>query len=94
MRVVWSAEARRAIDQIFTYIATDNPGAASRVADAIISAGNSLEQFPERYPHRGGGVRQQRVVGTKYLIRYRIERTHPSGPRVLIIAVRHGAQLG
>jgi len=48
MTVGFTWAARRDLEQIHTYIAKDNPSAASRMAVEIVAACDRLELFPER----------------------------------------------
>ena len=46
MKVVWTDAARRNLDEIVSYIALDNPGAALRIDDLLVSAARRLSDFP------------------------------------------------
>ena len=84
--IIWSAEARANLIAIRAYIAEFSPGAAERVALALLEAAESLD----RLPHRGrpvGDDRRELVVIWPYLIRYRV-----SERQVIILRIRHGAQ--
>lgn len=93
MKVVWAEMAKRNLDDIFSYIAHDNPTAAERVAEAIVDAADSLERWPRRYAARAGGLRTMPIEGTPYLIRYIVSETKGDRPYVVVISVRHGRQL-
>jgi toxin ParE1/3/4 len=78
MRDVWRA---------YDYVMEFNPRAAQQMADALLSAGDSLEQFPHRgRPVRGTGMREL-VSVDPYIIRYEVD-----GDDVVILRVRHGAR--
>ena len=87
MKVIWSDMALDQLEVIGAYIDQFNPGAAAKVADQLIAAGNSLE----RYPHRGrpvpGTMMRELVTGYPYIIRYRVV-----GDTVRILRVRHTAR--
>jgi plasmid stabilization system protein ParE len=88
--VHWTDEARRDIADILTHIEQHNPFAAVDLAETIIASGNALSVFPARNPVRHeGGLRERPVLGTRYLLLFRIE---PDGS-VAILAVRHSARL-
>ena len=46
MRIVWAAEARRQIHEIWHYIALDNPGAANRMFTRLVAAVEKLSLLP------------------------------------------------
>jgi len=74
-RVILSRPALRDLAEIARYIAKDNPDAALRVGDKLVSLAESLATMPRR----GGlfrarpGVR--RLVSAPYLLTYRIDET-------------------
>ena len=85
-QVIWSTEASQQLDEIFNYIAQDNPAAAHRVIDGILGSVQSLESFPElgrRYARPGRNVRF--IIHRNYRIAYRIHRNRD----VVILFVRH-----
>lgn len=86
MRVVWSPAALLEILGIHNYIAGDNPRAATRLADALLNLGDSLESFPHRGRPVGDDLREL-VAIPPYIIRYEIV-----GDEVIILRVRHGAR--
>ena len=61
MRLVWSAKACRRREEIFDYIAADNPKAALWLDDQFSQAAERLTAFP--YSGRIG-----RVAGTRELV--------------------------
>jgi toxin ParE1/3/4 len=87
--VVGSPTALRNLNRIVDYFDALNPVAGIALARRLQEAGNSLASFP----HRGRLIPRTEIrelaVVYPYLIRYRIMR----GPAVLILRVRHGAQL-
>ena len=61
--VTWSLAAIVDLQEIRSYIGTFNPAAAQNTAGRLISAGNSLLNFPERgRPVPGTGLRELVVV--------------------------------
>jgi hypothetical protein len=55
VRVIWSLTALRHVSHAYEYLEDFNPDAARVLAEALIAAGDSLQNFP----HRG-----RRVPGT------------------------------
>lgn len=86
-RVIWSPSAVREVERIIDYLMNFNPHAAANVADALISAGDSLANFA----HRGRPVPRtnlrELVTSYPYIIRYRI-----ADDIVRILRVRHAAR--
>jgi toxin ParE1/3/4 len=75
------------VAQAFDYLYDFNPQAARHLAEALLTAGDSLVNFP----HRGGpvsGTNMRELLSVSpYIIRYRVERDD-----VKILRVRHGAR--
>lgn len=85
-KVVWTDQAIGDVVEIVEWISADKPNAAARVAETLMRAGDSLDQFPGRgrlIPHD----RRELIALPNYLIRYRIEND-----RVTILEVRHAAR--
>ena len=85
-KVIWTDKALAGLTSIIDWISADRPRAAVRIADKIMRAGDSLDQFSER----GRTIsrdRRELIVMAPYLIRYRVE-----GARVTILEVRHAAR--
>jgi plasmid stabilization system protein ParE len=72
VRVIWAPSALQEIVEICGYIAGNNPAAAGRLADALLTAGDSLESFPHRVRPIGDNLREL-VVVYPYIIRYEID---------------------
>jgi toxin ParE1/3/4 len=90
MKVRYSRRALTQLDQIFSYIAKDNPAAAAAVVDRI----EALVGVLGRYPTMGRPTDQEgvRVMGVRrypYVIFYRIL---PDRDEVRILGVRHTAR--
>ena len=87
--VRWTETALADIDEVLADIEQHNPLAAIDLVETIIASGNALKVFPARNPVRHAGViRERPVLGTRYMLLYRIERDD----LVYILAVRHGAR--
>jgi plasmid stabilization system protein ParE len=88
-RVRWADTALKDLGDILAYIERHNPIAAIDLVETIIASGNALSAFPGRNPIRHSGeLRERPVLGTRYLLLYRID----SDELVTILAVRHGAR--
>ena len=58
--ITWTSEALRWLEDIFEYIAADNPSAASGTVEGIYERAQVLAQYPEighRYLHSSRNVR-------------------------------------
>ena len=87
MRVEWLPEAEKASAQL-DWIADRDPWAAIDVGDTILSVVERLADHPAMArPGRVAGTRGLVVVGTPYIVVYRIEAA-----AVVILRVLHGAQ--
>lgn len=88
MRVEWLPEAERGLAAQLDWIAEYSPWAALDMGDAIHAAVGRLADYPAMArAGRVAGTREMVVVGTPYIIVYRLE---PSA--VVILRVLHGAQ--
>jgi toxin ParE1/3/4 len=82
--LVYTARSLRHLEEIYNYIALDNPGAAQRVVDRIREATQRLNKFP--YSGRPGprGTRLLSVPGVPYIVVHRVR-----GDEVKILTVLH-----
>jgi addiction module RelE/StbE family toxin len=89
-RVVrWTRRARHRLDEIGARIAEDNPDTATRVVAAIAYGIEQLRDAPARgRPGRLRGTRELVVVGTPYIVAYRVHAND-----IEILTIQHGAQL-
>jgi len=88
MKVVWSRRAVQHLVRLREYIANDSEQNAALVARRILRSVQFLESHPEM--GRAGrltGTRELVVVGTPFVIPYRVRRD-----RLELIAVFHGRQ--
>jgi toxin ParE1/3/4 len=86
--VRWTRRASRRLEAIGAYIEADNPAAAARVIGAIALGAQRLGSAPGRgQPGRLRGTRELVVVGTPYIVAYRVHAAD-----VEILTVQHGAQ--
>jgi plasmid stabilization system protein ParE len=76
------------VEALHTYIAESSIAAADRQIKLVLSAVESLLDFPARgRPGRRRNIRELVVTGTPYLVAYRIR-----GSSALILTVLHGAR--
>ena len=88
MKVVWLRRADRRLEAIADRIAEDNPSAAHAMTLRIRRAASSLADMPHiGRPGRVAGTRELVIVGTPYLIAYRVRETD-----IQILHVLHGRQ--
>ena len=88
MKVLLREVAYRDLDEIRAWIAKDNPPAADRVIDRIISSTELLGHFP--YIGRTGeafGTREWVVSGTPYIIVYMVD---DKADELTVIGIFHG----
>ncbi|QXX76598.1 type II toxin-antitoxin system RelE/ParE family toxin [Methylovirgula sp. HY1] len=89
--VQWSREALDDIKRQIAYIATDNPGAARRIADRIRETGMALGKTATGRPGRVTGAYEKLVTGLPYIIAYAIA-TKADRETVSILRVIHTAR--
>lgn len=88
MRVEWLPEATRSLVAQLEWIGERDPWVAIDIGDAIEAAVSRLADHPTMArPGRVAGTRELVVVGTPYVVVYRIEPT-----AVVVLRVLHGAQ--
>ena len=86
----WSAEALDWLEEIYRYIAQDNPVAAAQVIDGIYEKAQMLT----RHPDIGTRLRQVEEGDVRFMLygHYRIAYLwHTDNERVDVIGVFHGA---
>ena len=87
-KVVWTDESLRWLEDIFEFIAQDNPQAAAQTIDGIYERVQALVDFPELGQRYAGSQRHIRILlYGHYRIAYLLE---PAGS-VTILGVFHGA---
>ena len=88
MRIVWLYRAIVDLEAARAYIAQDNPEAANRIGRTITSAVAALADNPAiGRPGRVAGTRELVVVGTSYIVPYRVR-----GSTVQVLRVLHAAR--
>ena len=84
----WTGEAERWLNDIYEYIAADNPSAAGRTVQAIYDRAQDLRQFPEIGQRYAGSSRHVRILLYEH---YRIAYLVKDDGNVDILGVFHGA---
>ena len=88
MEIFWTRLALQDLDCAWNYIAADKPGAADDVLEMIGKAVESLLSYQNLgRPGRVKGTRELVVVGTPFVIPYRVK-----SDRIEILAVIHGSR--
>src|SRR4051812_24095872 len=86
--IAWTEEAQRWLQDIYEYIAADNPAAAARTVEAIYERAQDLRRFPEIGARYAGSTRNVRILlYEQYRIAYLVK---PDG-NIDILGVFHGA---
>ncbi|MFI5352043.1 MAG: type II toxin-antitoxin system RelE/ParE family toxin [Candidatus Binatales bacterium] len=88
MQVRWLRRALNSLAEEAAYIARDDPGAAARIVERIVTSVERLGAHPvSGRPGRVPGTRELVVSGTPYLVPYRVR-----GETVEVLRVFHGAR--
>lgn len=88
MRVEWLPEAVHNLTEQVQWVARQDPWAAVSIGEAIEAAATRLGDHPAMArPGRVAGTRELVVLGTPYVVVYRIEAA-----AVVILRILHGAQ--
>ena len=86
-KLVWTEEALRWLEDIFEYIAQDNPDAAARTVQGIYERAQLLILHPEMGERYAGSERHVRILLYEhYRIAYLVKPE-----RVEVLGVFHGA---
>jgi len=87
MKIIWAAEAKRQLSEIWHYIALDDPHAADRMVTRMVAAVEKLGHFPHLGRPGRENSRELVVSGTPFTVVYRAEKDE-----VRIATILHGAQ--
>ena len=88
MPIVWLSLAVKDLAEIRSYISSDNPAAARKVADRIKQSVSQLGEMPQiGRVGRVFGTRELIISPTPYIVAYRVRKN-----KVEILRVLHGAQ--
>jgi addiction module RelE/StbE family toxin len=87
--VRWTNRAQRRLDDIGAYIEVHNPAAAARIVGTIARSVERLGREPGRgRPGRLRGTRELVIVGTPYIVAYRVHADD-----IEVLTIQHGAQM-
>lgn len=86
--VSWTAEAQRWLQDIYEYIAADNPNAAARTVEAIYDRAHELTIHPQLGFRYAASPRHVRIIRHEH---YRIAYLIKTGGDIDILGVFHGA---
>jgi len=84
----WTEEAQRWLNDIFEYIAADNPQAAARTIEGIYERAQDLRRFPELGSRYTASPRNVRILLYGH---YRIAYLVKEDGNIDILGVFHGA---
>ncbi len=88
VEIVWSALARRRLQEIHEYVSRDKPGAAQSLVLRIVAAVENLRNYPHLGRAGTNPSTRELVIGrTPYIVVYRLR-----ADIVRIVTVWHGAQ--
>lgn len=88
MKIVWTKLALQDLNQVWNFIAADRPQAADDMMERLGQAVSHLLAYPNLgRPGRVRGTRELVIVGTPYLVAYRVKKK-----RIEILAVLHSAR--
>ena len=88
MEIIWREVALGSLERARAYIAQDNPAAARRVYDRILTSVRNLADMPNiGRPGRVEDTRELVVPDTPYIVAHTV-----LDEQVVIIAVQHSAQ--
>jgi plasmid stabilization system protein ParE len=86
--IAWTAEAQSWLEDIFEYIAADNPSAAARTLQGIFDRAQDLKKFPELGYRYSGSSRHVRILLYGH---YRIAYLIKDDRDIDILGVFHGS---
>jgi toxin ParE1/3/4 len=88
MQIRWLRKALRSLEQAYDFLAQENPEAAIQLVLKIRVAAEKLANFPTMgRPGRVEGTKELVILGSPYLVIYRVK-----GQRVEILRVLHGSR--
>ncbi len=86
--VAWTAEAQRWLEDIFDFIATDNPVAAAATVQGIFDRAQVLKNYPEIGHRYLASSRNVRILLYGH---YRIAYLVKDGGNIDILGIFHGS---
>lgn len=91
--IIISPQAVRELTEICAYIRGESPSNAALVATRLVSAIDSLEEFPQRYEvhehRRDPRMTVHSMAVPPFIVYYRIDQVSSA---VRVLSVRHGAR--
>jgi toxin ParE1/3/4 len=87
-QVIWTREAQRWLEDIFEFIAADNPQAASETVEGIFHRAQILRDYPEAGHRYSTSSRNVRILLYSH---YRITYLIKDSGDIDILGVFHGA---
>jgi toxin ParE1/3/4 len=88
MQIRWLRKGLRSLEQAYDFLAQENPEAAIQLVLKIRVATEKLANFPTMgRPGRVEGTKELVILGSPYLVIYRVK-----GQRVEILRVLHGSR--
>lgn|SRR5689334_18559226 len=89
MKLVFDDRALSDLEDIFNWIAKDNPAAAKAVVERIFSSVEHLAKYPQMgRASRDDGAFEWVVPRLPYIVVYEI---HRDSDEVIVVAILHGA---
>lgn len=86
----WTSEAQRWLEDIFEYVAQENPFAAGQVVEGIYNRAQTLKDFPESgYCYEPSGRNVRILLFGHYRIAYLIR----DDGNVVVLGVFHGSSI-
>jgi toxin ParE1/3/4 len=86
--ITWTAEAQRWLEDIFEYVATDDPQAAARTVNGIYERTQVLAKFPEMGHRYWASSRHVRILLYGH---YRIAYLIKDDGNIDVLGVFHGS---
>lgn len=87
-KITWTAEAQRWLEDIFEYIAADNPQAAIQTVNGIYDRTQALANFPEMGHRYWASARHVRILLYGH---YRIAYLIKNDGDIDVLGVFHGS---
>jgi toxin ParE1/3/4 len=90
VKLVFDEQALVDLEDIYNWIAKDNPTAALAVVERLFASAEHLASFPHMgHAGRDAGTQEWVVPRLPYIVIYEI---HAERDEVIVVAVVHGAQ--
>lgn len=90
--VVWSDEGRNDLIAIVGFIAQENPQAAGRVGDRIVTSVKDLGDFATGHPGRVKNTYEKAVSDLPYTISYTIDSRSSRSGTIVVLRIIHDAR--